>query len=109
MSSVVGRVKVSMLEANGIDPHDVQACVSQQYGSKLSIRHNRNTNEIEFVATNASALSPQPDCIPTLALRGQGRTVTVALMAPFDPSYFTYATTTPTKVVPTRSKKLLLI
>lgn len=109
MSSVVGSVAVSTLEANGIGPHDVQACVSQQYGSKLSIRHNRATDEIELVATNASALSPRPDCIPTLTLRGQGRTVTVALMAPFDPSYFTYATTTPTKVVPTRSKKLLLI
>lgn len=109
MSSVVGRVKVSMLDANGIYPHDVQECVSQQYGSKLSIRHNRATDEIEFIATNASTLSPRPDCIPTLALRGRGQTVTVALMAPFDPSYFTHAAAQQTKVVPTRSKKLLLI
>lgn len=109
MSSVVGSVAVSTLEANGIHPHDVQACVYQQYGNKLSVWHNRITDNIEFIATSASTLSPRPDCIPTLTLRGQGRTVTVALMAPFDPSYFTYATTTPTKVVPTRSKKLLLI
>ncbi len=109
MSSVVGCVKVSMLDANGIHPHDVQACVSQQYGSKLSIRHNRATDEIEFVATDASTLSPHPECIATLALRGRGQTVTVALMAPYDPFYFTHAAAPQTKVVPTRSKKLLLI
>jgi hypothetical protein len=98
-----------MLDANGIHPHDVQACVSQQYGSKLSIRHNRATDEIEFVATDASTLSPHPECIATLALRGRGQTVTVALMAPYDPFYFTHAAAPQTKVVPTRSKKLLLI
>lgn len=108
-SVVVGSVTVSLLDANGINPQDVQACVSQQYGSNLSIRHNRITDNIEFIATNASALSPRPDCIPTLALRGLGQTVTVALIAPFDPSYFTHAAAPQTKVVPTRSKKLLLI
>jgi len=104
MSSVVGRVKVGMLDANGIQPHDVQECVNWQYGNSLMIKHNRATDEIEFVASDSAFLT-RSDCIPTLSLRGRGQTVTVMLMPPFDPTYYPPQT----KVVPTRSKKLLLI
>jgi hypothetical protein len=104
MPSIVGCVEVRMLEANDIHPHDVQECVRQQYGSALTVKYNPVTDVIEFVASD-SAFSSRSDCIPTLSLRGRGQTVSVLLMPPFDPTYYPPRT----KVVPTRSKKLLLI
>jgi hypothetical protein len=102
MSSVVGRVKVGTLDVHGIQPHDVRACIRQQYGSALTVEFNSVTDEIEIIALDSSFLS---DRIPVLSLRGQGQTVSLALMPPFDPTYYPPQT----KVVPTRSKKLLLI
>jgi hypothetical protein len=90
--------------------NDVWRCCHDQFGSALSFRHNTITNEVQFYTESPERVFKRSDTIPTLRLQGSRNTITVLLLAPFvQPPYAYMTDTTPeTKVVPTRSKKLLL-
>lgn len=105
MSTLVGSVSVRQLESAGITYHDVLNCCQIQSGNELAVRHNNHTNEVQFYTEHPERVFNKPDVIPTLQLRGDHGTYTVLLMPPCQ--LHTYIPEP--KVVPTRSKKLLLI
>lgn len=111
MSTLVGSVSVRQLEHAGITVHDVRNCCQIQFGNELAFRHNTLTEEVQFYTECPERVFNRPDTVPVLQLHGDRGTYIVALMPPFDPTLHDYMTATApeTKVVPTRSKKLLLI
>ena len=104
MSTVVGSVSVRQLEHTGITAHDVRNCCYMQFGNDLLFRQNALTDEVQFYTESPECVFNRPDTVPILQLHGDRGTYSVALMPPCQ--LHTYLPEP--KVVPTRSKKLLL-
>lgn len=108
MPTLVGSVSAQTLTDADIRVQDVRNCCHAQFGSALLFWHDVHTHEVRFYTEYPERVFKRRDTIPALRLAGSRNTITVLLLAPFDPSYFTHAAAPQTKVVPTRSKKLLL-
>jgi len=104
MSTLVGSVSVCQLEAAGIAYNDVRNCCLIQFGNELSFRHSALTGDVQFYAERLERVFTRPDTVRVLRLNGSRAPVHVALIPPW--RLHTYIPET--KVVPTRSKKLLL-
>jgi hypothetical protein len=67
-------------------------------------------NEVQFYTEHPERVIKRHDTIPALRLQGSRSNITVLLLVPFQSTLHEYMTATApeTKVVPTRSKKLLL-
>ena len=104
MSTLVGSVSVRQLEHTGITWNDVWRCCHDQFGTALSFQHTTITDEVHFYVERPERVFKEPDRIPVLQLHGDRGTYSVALMPPCQ--LHTYLPEP--KVVPTRSKKLLL-
>lgn len=104
MSTLVGSVDIRALEHAGINGYDVQESVKRQFGSALRIRHDIYENTISFLIADEDAPRwRMGDAVQVLTISGKHSAYSVALRLPFS-QY-----TAQTKVVPTSSKKLLLI
>ena len=104
MPIVVGSVDVQTLTNAGIDARDVQESVRRWFGSDLRIRHDTYENTISFLIADEGAPHWRvADAVQVLMIYGKRGSYSVALRLPLS-QY-----TAQTKVVPTSSKKLLLI
>ena len=104
MPILVGSVDVRTLTDAGIDARDVQESVRRWFGSDLRIRHDTHENTISFLIADEDAPRWRvADAVQVLTISGKHSAYSVALRLPLS-QY-----TAQTKVVPTSSKKLLLI
>ncbi len=104
MSTLVGSASIRQLEHTGITQPDVRNCCQIQFGNELTFRQNALTDEVHFYAERPERVFNRSDTMPVLRLNGSRGTYCVALMPPCQ--LHTYIPET--KVVPARSKKLLL-
>lgn len=104
MPTIVGSVSIRALENAGIKGYDVRECAQRQFGSALRIDTNLKYDTLEFSVDDASLQRwRERDAVQVLTISGKYSAYSVALRLPLS-QY-----TAQTKVVPTRSKKLLLI
>jgi hypothetical protein len=110
MPTLVGSVDIRALENAGINGYDVRECARRQFGSDLRIDTNLENNTLRFSVDGASLqrwrerdAAQEHDAVQVLTISGKHSAYSVALRLPLS-QY-----TAQTKVVPTRSKKLLLI
>ena len=104
MPTLVGSVDIRALEHAGINGYDVRECARRQFGSDLRIDTDINHNILQFSVDDASLQRwRERDAVQVLTISGKHGAYSVALRLPL--SHYTPQT----KVVPTRSKKLLLI
>jgi len=104
MSTLVGSISVHQLDNGGITAHNVRNCCQIQFGNDLLFRHSALTDEVRFYTDRPERVFKRPDTVPVLRLNGSLGTCSVALVPPCQ--LHTYLPEP--KVVPTRSKKLLL-
>jgi hypothetical protein len=107
MRQLAGNVSVRVLEDSGICMADVREQVRAQFGDALAVEYDSRADALRFFIDD-SLSHPAYDniAVPILRLYGRGGTYSVALSIPY--AMNSYLATTQTKVVPTRSKKLLL-
>ena len=104
MPILVGSVDIRALEDAGINGYDVRECAQRQFGSALRVGTNLENNALQFSVDDASIQRwRERDAVQVLTISGKHSAYSVALRLPL--SHYTAQT----KVVPTRSKKLLLI
>lgn len=104
MPTLVGSVDIRALENAGINGYDVRECAHRQFGSDLRVDIDIHHNTLKFSVDDASLQRWQKrDAVQVLTISGKYSAYSVALRLPLS-QY-----TAQTKVVPTRSKKLLLI